>query len=1042
MWRLDSGMLAWPTSALRLCGLLYGSGPAELGFAGAPSGAGVRNDHRAQGPGPTSGSRFVGCWLADTGCCVRWHEVLLQRDRARSRDGRSHTDVVNGRGAATGGPAATSLVGRGAELAQLLALCDAGEGGAALVTGDAGIGKTRLLDEVAARVGAAGAVVLQGRAVPGGGALRPVVEALIPVAPPAMAEDERLGSFRAVLARLLPAWPDPAPVGPPLVDPVVILGEAVLELMQVVSQDRRSVLLLDDMHWADRDTLVLLDYLGTRPAPIPITMIIAARSDEIAPAGIGTLRRNARPVPMSRLADEHVAVLARRCAGSPVSDQVVDFLVSATDGLPLLVEELFAGLVESGRVRRDELGWHSVGPLAVRVPDAFADLVGHRVDALSTTARAVIEAAAVMGGELDARLLGDATGLDHAEVASGLRAGIAAALLASEPPSGVLRWRHALTRDAVLGRLTKPERVAWGRQVVDAMTLDADLLRGDRLALAAEICARCGWSRRGGELLLLLGREAIAAGALATADDQLRRAAELAEGDLRLVGEVAVEQVRVLALGARTDEAIAVGDAVLTALSATSRRDLAVALARACVAAERWAAAQNYLDTTTTTAASTTDPAVLALAAHVALGRGEPDEALRLARSAVSAGERDAVPEAVCEALEVIGRAVRLTDADASEAAFVHAERVAAAQGLTPWRVRAMAELGTNDTITGGPDTRRLDEARRLAEECGLLGTATSLDLQIVAMRMGSDGCVAALPIARRCAEAAQRLQLPATQAHALQFIARGMFWAGDPGDVEAVLDEAARIAPNPTNVLAAREALAGFAAWLDHDDAAASAGLTRAMVHMRASPNPAPLWGHWALLSTIAHPRDDGPREELRASGVLRQPINRVALQYADAVAAAARGHSAPARGLVAEGDAALAGKEHERLFLRCLLVGAVAAGGPAAGLADPQPWLREALARWEPAKEVRLARWCRERLRALGFTVPRPGRDHTAVPPRLRAMGVTGRELEVLHLVALGLSNIDAALTAHRRDPCREPAVEDRLRSPQRPGRFALTP
>lgn len=92
-----------------------------------------------------------------------------------------------------------------------------------------------------------------------------------------------------------------------------------------------------------------------------------------------------------------------------------------------------------------------------------------------------------------------------------------------------------------------------------------------------------------------------------------------------------------------------------------------------------------------------------------------------------------------------------------------------------------------------------------------------------------------------------------------------------------------------------------------------------------------------------------------------------------------------------------------------------AVGPGGVAAGLADPEPWLCEGLARCEPVGEVRLARWCRARLRMLGVAVPRPGRDRTAVPARLRALGVTGRELEVLRLVAGGASNADAAARLH---------------------------
>jgi hypothetical protein len=282
----------------------------------------------------------------------------------------------------------------------------------------------------------------------GGGPYRPLAEALFRAAPPALAEHERLAPFRAVLARLLPAWPAAAAAREYVVDPVVVLGEAVLELLRVVAAGGRCLLLLDDLHWADAETLRLLEYLAPVLDGEPVVLVGAARDDESSP--VRGLRRRVPVLPLRKLPPEDLAALARHCAGGPVSDEVGRFLTAAADGLPLLVEELFAGLVEEGRLRRDALGWHTAGPLSLRVPEAFAEVVRQRLDRLPDDVRHLVRTAALLGGEPDWRLLATATGTDPGVVADALPAAVDAGLFVDD---GTLRWRHALTREAVLGRV-------------------------------------------------------------------------------------------------------------------------------------------------------------------------------------------------------------------------------------------------------------------------------------------------------------------------------------------------------------------------------------------------------------------------------------------------------------------------------------------------------------------------------------------------------------------------------------------------------------
>lgn len=891
------------------------------------------------------------------------------------------------------------LVGRSAELSELLGVCAAG--GAVLVAGPAGVGKSRLLDELAGRAAATGVVVLRGSAVAGGGPYRPLAEALLRAAPPALGEHERLGPFRAVLAQLLPGWPAAPAAREYAVDPVLVLGEAVLELVRVIAAGGRCLLLLDDLHWADPETLRLLEYLAPVLDGEPVVLVCAARDDESSP--VRALRRRVPVVPLRKLPAEDLTTLAHHCADAPVSDELSRFLTTAADGLPLLVEELFAGLVEDGRVRRDALGWHSAGPLAVRVPEAFADVVGQRLDRLPEDVRHLVRTAALLGGDPDWRLLATATGCDPGDVAAALPAAVDAGLLVDE---GTLRWRHALTREAVVEALSPPERAHRCRAAAAALSPAPD----DRLALVASLWERGGAPHRAAELLLRLGRAQIAAGALSAAAATLADAAGLADGPRRLdlAEAVAAEHVRALALGGRIDEALAVGERA----AACGARTVAVQLARACVIAERWGPARGWLDSaglpTDADALATTDaPAVLALAAHVALAEGDRERAVRTAEAAVAAGLRGGDIETVCEALEITGRAQRRADPPASRAAFVRGERLAAAHGLVPWRLRALAELGGLDLLEGG-GTGRLLEARGLAEECGMLGLAVGLDLQIAVHTFSGEGPVSALARARRCVEQSTRLRLSGPATHAGIFVARGLFWAGEVQASYALFDELARTAPDPTYVGSSRAAIVGFAAWLAHDPRGAVDGLGACVAELRESAvtNPAPVWGQWALLATVLDPDDPRPLAELRDADVLVQAANRAAVHYAEAVLAQRDGRPDLATDLTARGDAALGSRAHSRLLLRCLMLGADD---------TPEPLLREVIAHGDPRGEVQLTRWCRERLRRAGRPVPRPNRDGVAVPERLRARGVTGRELEVLRLVARGSSNAEVAALLH---------------------------
>jgi tetratricopeptide (TPR) repeat protein len=395
-----------------------------------------------------------------------------------------------------------TLLGRDAELGALegaLGDARAGHGRLFLLVGEPGIGKTRLADELCARA-PADVRVLWGRCweAEGAPAYWPWVEILRP-----LVEEEdatrlaaALGSAAAALATLLPELRGRLP-GLPADAPGAsdaarfALYDAIARFLRAAAARAPLLLVLDDLHVADRPSLRLLSFIarGLRGARI---LIVATCRDADARLGpeaatlLAEVEREGQRFPLRRLRHDEVAALLAGASGAAAEPALVDAIVQATEGTPLFVTEVVRLVVAHG------LGAGEGLVHRVLVPDGVQPTIRGHLARVSDATRAALRVAAVVGREFSVRLLEAA----HADPAGALGAALAeaeqAGLVATLDGGARYRFNHILIRETIYKDLGAAERARLHAAVGAALEATSAAGDPDRLSELAHHFGRAG----------------------------------------------------------------------------------------------------------------------------------------------------------------------------------------------------------------------------------------------------------------------------------------------------------------------------------------------------------------------------------------------------------------------------------------------------------------------------------------------------------------------------------------------------------------------
>ncbi len=469
----------------------------------------------------------------------------------------------------------SALIGRQREMAQLqqrFADAAAGHMSVVLVSGEPGIGKTRLLDEVTVQAHAAGARALRGAATEAEGMppYLPFLEALAQHIRSATPDELRAqtGAKASILASLLPELHArlgelPQTHALPPEQARLRLYEAIGAFLAAIAHEQPLLLRLDDLHWADPATLDLLCYVAAHHRDSHMLILGAYREGEAAhelafERFLATLHRlrALSILPLATLPPADVSQLAQSYLGGSLEASAIKLLSRQGEGNPFFVEELLRSWVETGAlVQTEPLGanegrW-SITPAAAEaeIPSSILTLVRQRLIRLPADTIELLRTAAIIGRVFESALLAEITASEPESVEERLLVAARAQLIRPIYP-GTFAFAHDRIRECLYSDVTAARRTRLHTHLGRLLEARADPPDARRVADLAFHFTRSGDRERGVQYARQAAESAMAAYAFEEAMAHYRDALELLNG---------VDERRALLLLALGDAAIAAG---------------------------------------------------------------------------------------------------------------------------------------------------------------------------------------------------------------------------------------------------------------------------------------------------------------------------------------------------------------------------------------------------------------------------------------------------------------------------------------------------